>query len=109
MARRLWPCYSGALDYLRPRQDGLPNGMVIPKPLRFVDGEALGSDAGLLGPRHDPWKLNCNPTDPAFSPENVGLSIGMGGSRIVAGAPYWSDSTTGAALRRTIQRSASSM
>ncbi len=80
-ARRLWPCYSGALDYFRPRQDGLPSGMVIPKPLRFVDGEALGSDAGLLGPRHDPWKLNCNPTDPAFSPENVGLSIGMGGSR----------------------------
>ncbi|HEX3447064.1 MAG TPA: DUF1501 domain-containing protein [Isosphaeraceae bacterium] len=53
-ARRLWPCYSGALNHFRPRQDGLPSGMVIPKPLRFVDGEALGSDAGLLGPRYDP-------------------------------------------------------
>jgi hypothetical protein len=80
-ARRLWPCYSGALDYFRPRQDGLPNGMVIPKPLRFVGGEALGSDAGLLGARYDPWKLNCNPTDPAFGPDNVGLSVGMAGSR----------------------------
>jgi hypothetical protein len=54
--------------------------MVIPRPLRFVGGEALGSDAGLLGPRYDPWKLDCNPTDPAFGPEKVGLSIGMADS-----------------------------
>ena len=79
-ARRLWPCYSGALDHFRPRQDGLPSGMVIPRPIHFVGGEALGSDAGLLGPRYDPWKLDCNPTDPAFGPEKVGLSIGMAGS-----------------------------
>jgi Protein of unknown function (DUF1501) len=80
-ARRLWPCYSGALDYFRPRRDGLPSGMVIPKALRFVDGEALGSDAGLLGPRYDPWKLDCNPNGPAFGPETVGLSVGLAGSR----------------------------
>jgi Protein of unknown function (DUF1501) len=76
-ARRQWPCYSGALEYLRPQPDGIPSGMVIPRPIPF-----LGSDAGLLGPRYDPWQIDCNPTDATFGPEKVGLSVGAAGTRL---------------------------
>jgi hypothetical protein len=76
-ARLAWPCYSGALKFLRPQSDGLPSGMVIPRPIPNI-----GSDAGLLGPRYDPWQLDCNPTDAAFGPEKVGLSVGAAGTRL---------------------------
>ena len=69
-ARLTWPCFSGALKFLRPQPDGLPSGMVIPRPIPNT-----GSDAGLLGPRYDPWQIDCNPTDVTFGPENVGLSV----------------------------------
>ena len=76
-ARLTWPCFSGALKFLRPQPDGLPSGMVIPRPIPNT-----GSDAGLLGPRYDPWQIDCNPTDATFGPENVGLSVGATGDRL---------------------------
>ena len=52
-----WPCYSSALDHLRPRHDGVPTGVNLPTFLN--EGPLIwpGQYAGFLGPRHDPWQI----------------------------------------------------
>ena len=48
-SRTDWPNYSGALDYLRPRRDGIPSGVNLPT---FLVQSPLiwpGQHAGLCG------------------------------------------------------------
>jgi hypothetical protein len=72
-----WPCYSAALDYLRPRRDGVPTGVNLPTFL--VEGPLTwpGQHAGFLGPRHDPWQITRDPNRPDFRVENLRPATGI--------------------------------
>lgn len=72
-----WPCYSAALNALRPSSDGLPSGVNLPTFL--VEGPLTwpGQHAGFLGPRHDPWQVTKNPNAPDFRVENLSLAAGL--------------------------------
>ncbi len=77
-----WPCYSGALHFLRPRGDGLPSGVNLPTFL--VEGPLTwpGQHAGFLGPRHDPWQITRDPNKPDFGVDSVRLADGMEVTRL---------------------------
>jgi hypothetical protein len=78
-----WPCYASTLDYLRPRTDGVPTGVHLPTFL--VEGPLTwpGQHAGFLGPRHDPWQINRNPSSPDFRVDSVRLAPGLQIERLV--------------------------
>ena len=84
-SRHDWPHYAAGLDYCRPRTDGLPSGVLLP---RLVGDGTLGTysgqSAGFLGPRHDPWLLSVDPTGAGASDSvavPAGLSLGRMRSR----------------------------
>src|SRR5439155_16676018 len=66
-----WPSYASALDYLRPRTDGLPSGVNLPTYL--MEGPLLwpGQYAGFLGPRHDPWQITRDPNLANFGMDSL--------------------------------------
>ena len=72
-----WPCYAGGLDYLRPRNDGIPNGVNLPT--YFMEGALTwpGQHAGILGPRHDPWQITQDPNRPNFRVDSLRLAQGL--------------------------------
>jgi hypothetical protein len=76
--RNDWPCYAAGLASARPRRDGLPQGVALPRRL----GTYAGQDAGLLGPRFDPWRLDLDLSSPGDGPENVGLPFGFSVERL---------------------------
>src|SRR5262249_55751938 len=77
-----WPCYSGALDYLRPRSDGVPSGVNLPTVL--VEGPLTwpGQHAGLLGPKPAPGQLPRAPTARNFRPGSLTLPDGFDAGRL---------------------------
>ena len=52
--RHDWPCYASAVNYLQPRHDGLPSGVMLPTYLHNGYG-FCGQHAGFLGSHYDPW------------------------------------------------------
>ncbi|MBX6314558.1 MAG: DUF1501 domain-containing protein [Isosphaeraceae bacterium] len=77
-----YPCYAGALEYLRPRQDGLPSGVLLPTFL--MEGPLIwpGQHAGFLGPRFDPWQIKQDPNKPDFRVEELSLPAGFSIDRL---------------------------
>lgn len=77
-----WPSYSSALNYLRPRHDGIPSGVNLPTFL--MEGPLIwpGQHAGFLGPRDDPWQITRNPNAPDFRVESLRPSPGLDISRL---------------------------
>ena len=71
-----FPCYAAVLDRVRPRRDGIPNGVALP--MRLVEGPLTwpGQDAGFLGPRHDPWQLRLDPNRPDSRDDSLALAAG---------------------------------
>jgi hypothetical protein len=78
-----WPCYAGALDYLHPRSDGIPNGINLPTFLLEGPLTWPGQHAGFLSPRHDPWQINRDPNAADFRIDNLrpGIDVGRLGDR----------------------------
>src|SRR5579875_57007 len=72
-----WPCYSSALHYLRPRNDGIPTGVNLPTFLMEGPLTWPGQHAGFLGPKHDPWQITSDPNSPNFRVESVRLAPGL--------------------------------
>jgi hypothetical protein len=70
-SRNDWPSYAGALDYFKPRSDGLPNGVTLPTFL--MEGPLIwpGQHAGFLGAKHDPWHIKQDPNRPDFKVDSV--------------------------------------
>jgi len=61
--RHDWPCYASGLDYLQPRQDGVPSGVSLPKTLGGRGRSTWPGPARRLprAPRHDPWMITQDP------------------------------------------------
>lgn len=74
--RRDWPCFSAALDYLRPRRDGIPSGVLLPVYLQGRGGYS-GQNAGLLGAKHDPWTVQLNLGNPMAGVEQSQIPVGL--------------------------------
>ena len=81
-SRNDFPCYAAALDYLRPRGDGIPNGVALPT--RLIEGSLTwpGQDAGFLGPRHDPWQLRLDPNKADARDDTLTLPEGLDADRL---------------------------
>jgi hypothetical protein len=77
-----WPSYAGALDYLRPRSDGIPTGVNLPTFLMEGPLTWPGQHAGFLGPRHDPWQITHDPNASDFRVDSLRLAPGLEISRL---------------------------
>jgi uncharacterized protein (DUF1501 family) len=77
-----WPCYSSALDHLRPRQDGVPGGVNLPTFLMEGPLTWPGQHAGFLGPKHDPWQISQDPNLANFRVESMRLAAGLDVERL---------------------------
>jgi hypothetical protein len=77
-----YPCYAAALDYVRPRSDGVPSGVMLPTFL--MEGPLVwpGQHAGFLGPRHDPWQIRQDPSRPGFRVDSLALPVGFSVERL---------------------------
>lgn len=72
-----WPCYSSALNYLRPRNDGIPSGVNLPTFLMEGPLTWPGQHAGFLGPKYDPWQITHDPNAADFRVDSVRLAPGL--------------------------------
>lgn len=81
-SRTDYPCYAAALDTIRPREDGLPGGVMLPTFL--MEGPLVwpGQHAGFLGPRHDPWQIRQDPNLPDFHVNELALPDGFSVERL---------------------------
>jgi len=75
-SRNDWPCYASALNYLQPRQDGIPNGVLLPTYLHNGYGFS-GQDAGVLGARFDPLHVKQDPNAEKFRFDSLQLPQGV--------------------------------
>jgi hypothetical protein len=77
-----WPCYASALDYARPRNDGLPTGVNLPTYLMEGPLTWPGQHAGFLGPRHDPWQITRDPGAADFGMDSLRPAPGIDATRL---------------------------
>jgi len=75
-SRRDFPCYASGLQYLHPRPDGLPTGVMLPTYLNNGYG-FCGQNAGFLGGDYDPWHVTKDPNAKDFRIEELQLSQGV--------------------------------
>ena len=83
-SRSDWPCYAAALDYLRPRSDGVPSGVALPLLLKNGPNVIAGMNAGLLGAKHDPLQVNHDPNAEDFHVDGLSLPETVLGQRFDA-------------------------
>jgi hypothetical protein len=83
LSRRDWPCYAAGLNQLRPRHDGVPNGVTLPHAL--IEGPLTwpGQHAGFLGPANDPMLVTQDPNSPSFRMDAFTLPAGTDPARVV--------------------------
>jgi uncharacterized protein (DUF1501 family) len=80
-SRNDWPCYASGLDFIRPRADGIPNGVMLPTYLHNGYGFS-GQNAGVLGAKFDPWHIKADPNHPEFRVEELSLPLGLSADRL---------------------------
>ena len=82
LSRRDWPCYGAALNAMRPRRDGIPNGVTLPHAL--IEGPLTwpGQHAGFLGPGHDPMLVTQDPNSANFRMDDFALPTGTDPARV---------------------------
>jgi hypothetical protein len=80
--RNDFPNYAAALDFLRPRTDGLPSGVSLPN--YFIEGPLTwpGQHSGFLGAKHDPWQINGDPNDKNFRIQALAMRDGVSTNRL---------------------------
>jgi hypothetical protein len=77
-----WPSYASALQYLRPRRDGLPSGVNLPTFLMEGPLTWPGQHAGILGPKYDPWQISRDPNLPDFRVDSLRPAAGIDVARL---------------------------
>jgi uncharacterized protein (DUF1501 family) len=79
-----FPNFAAALDYIRPRNDGVPTGVSLPNYL--IEGPLTwpGQHAGFLGGKHDPWQINHDPNDANFRIDSLSLQPGVTAPRLLS-------------------------
>jgi len=77
-----WPAYGSALGFLRPRSDGLPTQVTVPKPL--IEGNLVwpGQHAGFLGAKQDPFRIDGDPNHAEFKVSGLHLPEGLSVERL---------------------------
>ncbi|QDS95712.1 hypothetical protein FF011L_45120 [Roseimaritima multifibrata] len=75
--RNDFPNFAAALDYVRPRNDGVPTGVSLPNYL--IEGPLTwpGQHAGFLGAKHDPWQIQGNPNAADFRMQALAMREGI--------------------------------
>jgi len=83
-SRHDFPNFAAALDFVRPRHDGIPSGVTLPN--YFIEGPLTwpGQHAGFLGARHDPWQINQDPNDPNFKVDVLNLPADVSSPRLLS-------------------------
>ncbi|MEK6261022.1 MAG: DUF1501 domain-containing protein [Planctomycetota bacterium] len=81
-SRSDFPNFAAALNYVRPRKDGVPSGVSLPN--YFIEGPLTwpGQYAGFLGVRHDPWQINQDPNSDNFKVDELALPTGVSNERL---------------------------
>ena len=69
-SRADWPCFASGLDFVRPRTDGIPSGVHLPTYLNNGYG-FCGQNAGVLGPKFDPWQIKQDPSKRGFRVDDL--------------------------------------
>jgi hypothetical protein len=72
-----WPSYASALNYLKPRTDGIPGGVNLPTFLMEGPLTWPGQHAGFLGPKYDPWQITRDPNARDFRVDALRLAPGL--------------------------------
>lgn len=80
-SRSDWPCYASGLDFVRPRSDGVPSGVMLPTYLNNGYGFS-GQNGGILGAKFDPWQITHDPNAPDFRMESLQLPLGLTADRL---------------------------
>lgn len=77
-----WPSIGSVISVFRPGTAGLPPAIHLP--LTMLDGGKPdpGQSAGWLGSRYDPWQINQDPNDRAFSVPDLTPLPGFGVERL---------------------------
>ncbi len=77
-----YPCYASALNYLNPRDDGIPSGVMLPTFL--MEGPLVwpGQHAGFLGPKFDPLQIKQDPNKSGFREESLTPPVGFSVERM---------------------------
>ena len=75
--RNDFPNFAAALDFVRPRRDGIPSGVTLPN--YFIEGPLTwpGQHAGFLGPKHDPWQIHGDPNASDFRMHALAMREGI--------------------------------
>ncbi|XZE53156.1 DUF1501 domain-containing protein [Planctomycetaceae bacterium SH139] len=83
-SRSDFPNFASALDFIRPRKDGIPNAVSLPNYL--IEGPLTwpGQHAGFLGAKHDPWQIQGDPNDKNFRMQALSMREGMDHERLLA-------------------------
>jgi hypothetical protein len=83
-SRNDFPNFASALDFIRPRRDGIPTGVSLPN--YFIEGPLTwpGQHSGFLGAKHDPWQINHDPNDAGFKVDSLSLQPGVTSPRVLA-------------------------
>lgn len=81
-SRSDFPNFAAALDFVRPRHDGIPSGVSLPNYL--IEGPLTwpGQHSGFLGPKHDPWQINGDPNADGFRMQSLSMREGMTAERL---------------------------
>ena len=80
--RNDFPNFAAALNYVRPRADGIPSGVTLPNYL--IEGPLTwpGQHAGFLGPKHDPWQIQGDPNEKNFRASALAMPPEMDKTRL---------------------------
>ncbi len=80
-SRADWPCYSATMQAVRPREDGVPSGVMLPTYIHNGYGFS-GQTGGFMGSQYDPWHVTKDPNATDFGIDELTLLQDLDGQRV---------------------------